>query len=200
LPTPQTSTAEWESAPGTSYAYKASLVGGAHRFELTDEGLSWRVGRKSALWPYADIAAIRLSYRPVSMQSRRFRIDIETRQRQRLGILSTTWRTASLMAPQDADYRAFVTELHRRLATTGAAVALTGGLRPGIYLASRVALLFVALGMAALLVRAVFTAQWGGVLFIIGFGALFAWQTGGFVRRNKPRIYTFDALPQDLLP
>jgi hypothetical protein len=59
------------------YAYKASLIGSAHQFELTGEGLSWRVAGKSGVWPYAGIAAIRLSYRPVSMQSRRFRADIE---------------------------------------------------------------------------------------------------------------------------
>ena len=30
--------------PVTSYAYKASLIGAAHRFELTEQGLSWRFG------------------------------------------------------------------------------------------------------------------------------------------------------------
>jgi len=29
---------------------------------------------------------------------------------------------------------------------------------------------------------------------------LFGWQIGGFIRRNRPRIYRFDALPPDLLP
>ena len=64
-------------APVKGYAYKASLIGAAHQFELTDEGLSWQAGSRSGVWPYAGIAAIRLSYRPVSMQSRRFRADIE---------------------------------------------------------------------------------------------------------------------------
>jgi hypothetical protein len=38
------------------------------------------------------------------------------------------------------------------------------------------------------------------VLFILGFAALFAWQVGGFVRRNQPRSYSFDRLPAGLLP
>jgi hypothetical protein len=54
--------------------------------------------------------------------------------------------------------------------------------------------------MTGLLARAVATAQWGGVLFIVGFVALFAWQVGGFIRRNKPRNYTFEELPTELLP
>src|SRR6266436_5791978 len=73
-----------ETASNVCYAYKASLIGAAHRFELTGDGLSWQVGGKSGVWAYADIAAIRLSYRPVSMQSRRFRADIESANRQNI--------------------------------------------------------------------------------------------------------------------
>src|SRR5258708_5942677 len=73
----------------THYAYKASLVGAAHRFELKGEGLGWRIGGKSGLWPYAAISGIRLSYRPVSMQSRRFRADIDGADLGRIVLLST---------------------------------------------------------------------------------------------------------------
>jgi hypothetical protein len=86
-------------APGIRYAYKASLVGSAHQFELTDKGLSWRVAGRSGVWPYADINAIRLSYRPVSMQSRRFRADIGNTDGGSIAILSTSWQSAALMAP-----------------------------------------------------------------------------------------------------
>ncbi|HEU0082039.1 MAG TPA: hypothetical protein VFQ87_04135, partial [Bradyrhizobium sp.] len=61
---------ETESPPGTRYVFKASLIGSAHRFALTADGIDWQVGGKAGLWRYADIAAVRLSYRPVSMQSR----------------------------------------------------------------------------------------------------------------------------------
>src|SRR5665811_544261 len=119
-----------EAAPGTRYAYKASLIGAAHQFELTDDGLAWQAGSKSGVWPYLDIAAIRLSYRPVSMQSRRFRADIESASGQRIVILSTSWQTVALMAPQDRDYRAFITQLHRRMEEAGSHAALIGGVRP----------------------------------------------------------------------
>jgi hypothetical protein len=54
--------------------------------------------------------------------------------------------------------------------------------------------------MSGLLVRAIATGEFAGALFLVGFAALFAWQVGGFVRRNRPRTYTFDRLPQMLLP
>lgn len=189
-----------EAAAGIRYAYKASLIGSAHRFELTNDGLSWQVGSRIGVWPYAEISAIRLSYRPVSMQSRRFRADIDNMTGARIPILSTTWQTAALMAPQDHDYRAFITQLHERLERAGSSAALIGGLRPRVYAAALALLTLVAIAMAGLLVRAVATGEWTGALFLLGFAALFAWQIGGFVRRNRPRAYTFEHLPEALLP
>jgi hypothetical protein len=189
-----------EAATSVRYAYKASLIGAAHQFELTDAGLSWRVAGRSGIWPYADIAAIRLSYRPVSMQSHRFRADIDHIGGGRLPILSTSWQTAALMAAQDRDYRAFITQLHKRLGEAGSRAALRGGLGPRVYAAAVILLTVVALAMAGLLVRAIATGEFTGALFLIGFAALFGWQVGGFVRRNRPRTYAFDHLPEALLP
>jgi hypothetical protein len=174
------------------YAYKASLIGAAHQFELTDEGLSWRIGGKAGVWPYGDIAAIRLSYRPVSMQSHRFRADIEHANRQRIAILSTSWQTVALVAPQDKDYRAFI--------NAGARATLIGGIGPKLYAVGIVFLALVAIAISGLMVRAIATGEFAGALFLVGFAALFAWQIGGFVRRNRPRTYTFDRLPETLLP
>jgi len=197
---PVSSQKSGEGAAATRYAYKASLIGSAHQFELTDRGLSWQVGSKAGVWPYADIATIRLSYRPVSMQSRRFRTDIEHANRQRIAILSTSWQTVALMAPQDDDYRAFIAQLHARLKQAGGRVALIGGVKPGVYAAGVALLALVAIAITGLLARAVATGAFGGALFLVGFAALFGWQIGGFVRRNRPRSYSFDDLPRELLP
>jgi hypothetical protein len=187
-------------APATRYAYKASLIGSAHQFELTDQGLSWQAGSKSGVWRYADIVAIRLSYRPVSMQSRRFRADIESAAAQRIVILSTSWQTVALMAPQDADYRAFITQLHARMRQAGSRAMLIGGIGPKTYAAGILLLALVTVAIAGLLIRAIATGEWAGGLFLIGFAALFSWQIGGFIRRNRPGAYTFDHLPEALLP
>jgi hypothetical protein len=186
--------------PVDTYIYKASLIGSAHRFELTDDGLSWHVGGRSGVWPYRDIAAVRLSYRPSSMQPRRFRADIDRAGGGRIAVLSTTWTTVTLMAPQDRDYRAFITQLHRRLKEAGSTAKLVGGLKPALHHAALAMLALVAVAIGGLLIRALSTGEWAGALFLIGFAALFWWQIGGFVTRNRPRRYTFDALPEQLLP
>ena len=195
-----TQVSDAQGASGASYAYKASLIGSAHRFDLTDEGLSWHVGGRSGLWPYGEIGAIRLSFRPVSMQQHRFRADVTHTSGRRIAILSTSWQTAALMAPQDNGFRAFIVELHARMARAGSRAALTAGLGRITYAAVLAFLAVLTVAMAGLLIRALMIGEFAGVLFILGFAALFAWQVGGFVRRNQPRAYTFARLPETLLP
>lgn len=187
-------------APVTSYAYKASLIGSAHRFELTDEGLSWHIAGRSGVWRYDEISAVRLSFRPVSMQQHRFRADVSRSGGGRIAILSTSWQTAALMAPQDSGFRDFLVELHARMAKAGSRAELTAGLGRKTYAAVLALITLLAVLMAGLLIRALMIGEFAGVLFILGFAALFAWQIGGFVRRNQPRSYSFDRLPRSLLP
>lgn len=187
-------------AEATSYAYKASLIGSAHRFELTDEGLSWHIPGRSGLWRYDEISAIRLSFRPVSMQQHRFRADLSHSGGGRVAILSTSWQTAALMAPQDNGFRAFIVALHARMAKAGSRATLTAGLGRRTYAAVLALLAVLTAAMTALLIRSLLIGEFAGALFIVGFAALFAWQVGGFVRRNQPRSYRFDQLPPSMLP
>jgi hypothetical protein len=189
-----------EAASATSYAYKASLIGSAHRFELTDDGLSWHIAGRSGVWRYDEISAIRLSFRPVSMQQHRFRADVSRAGGGRIAILSTSWQTAALMAPQDSGFRDFLVELHARMAKAGSRAELTAGLGRKTYAAVLAFLAVLAVAMMGLLVRALMIGEFAGMLFIIGFAALFAWQVGGFVRRNQPQSYSFDRVPRALLP
>lgn len=189
-----------QAAPAPSYAYKASLIGAAHRFELTDDGLAWHVAGRSGLWRYDEISAVRLSFRPVSMQQHRFRADVSRAGGGRIAILSTSWQTAALMAAQDNGYRNFIVELHRRMQGAGSRAVLSAGLGRTTYAAALALLAVLAVAMTGLLIRALMTGEYSGVLFIIGFAALFTWQVGGFIRHNQPRSYGFDRLPEALLP
>ncbi|EJN07707.1 hypothetical protein PMI42_07722 [Bradyrhizobium sp. YR681] len=189
-----------QDAPGASYAYKASLIGSAHRFELTDEGLSWHIAGRSGLWRYDEISAVRLSFRPVSMQQHRFRADVSHAGGGRIRILSTSWQTAALMAPQDNGFRSFIVELHARMAKAGSRATLTAGLGGKTYAVMLAFLAVLTVAMTGLLIRALLIGEFAGALFILGFAALFAWQVGGFVRRNQPQSYGFDQVPRALLP
>ncbi|WP_244486373.1 hypothetical protein [Bradyrhizobium viridifuturi] len=200
MPTRLQQRSEAGEGAAVRYAYKASLVGSAHQFELTEDGLAWRIAGRSGVWDYNDISAVKLSYRPVSMQQQRFRADLDNAKGGRIAILSTTWQTATLVAPQGHLYRDFIIELHRRMQAAGSTARLSGGLGPKTYIAALAVLAWLAVAMVGLLVMALMTSNWTGALFLLGFAALFSWQVGGFVSRNRPRRYSFDQLPETLLP
>jgi hypothetical protein len=189
-----------DDRPGIRYAYKASLIGSAHQFELTDRGLSWKISGGSGVWAYRDITDVGMSFRPTSMQAHRFRTDIRHRDGGWIRIVSTNWQTVSLMTPQDSGYRAFIEGLHARMAAAGSTATLTGGLPSGLYAAALVLVALLAIAMVGLFVRAIATGEYAGALFLVGFALLFNWQIGGFIRRNRPITYTFDRLPEALLP
>jgi hypothetical protein len=86
------------------------------------------------------------------------------------------------------------------MAEAGSSAVLSGGLKPGVYGAAVILLTLVAIAISGLFMRAIATGEFAGALFLVGFAALFAWQIGGFIRRNRPRAYTFDDLPAALLP
>ena len=189
-----------DERPGIRYAYKASLIGSAHQFELTGRGLSWKISGRSGEWLYRDITAVSLSFRPTSMQAHRFRADVRHKDGGRIRIVSTNWQTVSLMTPQDNGYRAFIEGLHARMAQAGSTARLTGGLPYSIYAAALVFVGLLGIAMIGLFVRALMTGEYAGASFLVAFVLLFNWQIGGFIRRNKPITYSFDHLPDALLP
>ena len=183
-----------------SYSYKASSFGAPWEFKLKREGLEWSVGLRSALVRYEKIRRIRLSFRPVTMQSYRFQTEIWSDDMPKLRIASTSWRGIVEQTRQDESYTAFIVELHRRIAAAGTPAAFSIGI-PGIkYWAGIVIFVSVALGLAALVVSALRQNQWGGAGLVGGFFALFIWQLGNFFRRNRPGSYRPDEMPDNVLP
>jgi hypothetical protein len=188
------------AADGPTYTYKPSLMGAAWEFRLGPDALEWHAGRHRGRFPYEVIARVRLSYRPVTMQTRRFVAEIWPAGGPKLSIASTTWRSMVEQTPQDQAYGAFIRELHRRLAAAGSAAAFETGLLPMLYWPGLVVFVGAALALAALTVRALQIGELAGAAFVGGFFGLFVWQSGNYFRRNRPGRYRADALPRELVP
>ena len=88
----------------------------------------------------------------------------------------------------------------RGMRQAGSKATLIGGIGPRSMLPAICLLALVAIAIDGLFIRAIATGEWAGGLFLVGFAALFGWQIGGFIGRNRPRAYTFDRLPEALLP
>jgi len=187
-------------ADPTAYTYKASLLGAPWRFRLAPDALDWEVGARHGRIPYGDIRRVRLSFRPVNMQTYRFLAEIWPASGSKITIASSSWRSMFDQERQDADYSAFVLELHRRLAAAGAATAFDSGSPPLLYWPGLAIFAGVALALAALTVLALRHASWAGGAVIGGLLLLFLWQASSFFKRNRPGTYRAEAVPRALLP
>lgn len=185
---------------GLDYSFKPSLMGAPFAFRLQPDGLEWSRGRHHGLIGYRDITRLRLSYRPVTMQTARYQLEIWSRGMPRLAVISGSWRSIVEMQPQGPAYRAFVTALHRRLAAAGATPRCERGIAAPLYWIGAAILGATALGLAALGVRALQAQAWGGAAFIAAFLAVFLWQAGNFFGRNRPGRYPLNEPPAALLP
>ena len=183
-----------------SYSYKPALIGAPSEFRLTPAGLAWSIGRRSGVIRYERIGRVRLSFRPVTMQSHRFTTEIWSSDAQKIQIASTSWRTIVDQQRQDGAYGAFIAELHRRLAATGSGAAFVTGLPIVQYGLGVVVLAAMIVAFVMIMVRALQNGQMSGAAIVAGIFALFGWQVGQYFLRNRPGTYRPDALPAVVLP
>lgn len=183
-----------------SYSFKASSFGAPWEFTLKASTLEWRAGRRSGSLRYDDISRVRLSFRPVTMQSHRFQAEIWSPNAPKISISSTSWRGILEQSRQDDAYASFIVELHSRMAAAGTRAQFSTGIPAISYWAGVVVFFGVAVGLVALAVRGMRLNEWGGAAMIGGFLALFVWQVGNFIRRNRPTDYRPDEVPLNVLP
>lgn len=182
------------------YAYKPSLMGAPWEFTLRPEALEFRAGRQQGRIPYRHITRIRLSYRPMTMQTRRFVTEIWCAGGRRLSIASTSWRSLVEQAAQDESYGAFVRALNARMAAAGAQAAYQTGTPAVLYWPGLAVFAGVAIALALLTLRALQMGAYAGAAAVVIFFMLFAWQSGAYFKRNRPDRYRPDAVPNELVP
>jgi hypothetical protein len=182
------------------YTTKPSLMGAPWEFRLTPDALEWSAGRQRGRVAYARIGRVRLSFRPVTMQTRRFVAEIFPAGGPRLAIASTSWRSLLEQKGQDQEYGDFIRELHRRMVAAGAAATFETGTPAVLYWPGLAVFVVCALGIAALAVRALAVGELAGAALVGGFFALFVWQSTSYFQRNRPGRYRPDAVPAELVP
>jgi hypothetical protein len=183
-----------------AYAFKPSLMGAMSEFVLRSDALEWSIGRRSGRISYDRIGAVRLSYRPVTMQSYRFVTEIWSPGNPKIQIASVSWRSMMEQQRLDAPYADFITQLHRRIAAAGGQAQFTSGVPVLTHWVGVAVFGAVMVAMAVMIVRAMQAGQWSGAAIIGLFVAVFAYQIGNYLRRNRPGRYRADAIPPAVLP
>jgi hypothetical protein len=188
------------AAGNPTYAFKSSLIGAASEFTLKPDALHWRIGGRSGSVRYDRIRAVRLSYRPVTMQSHRFVAEIWPADGPKMQIVSVSWRSLVEQQRLDGAYRSFIAELHRRLAAAGSTAQLSTGVPVATYWIGIIVLAAVMVAIGVLIVRSMRLGQWSAAAIVAAFFLVFALQIGNYFRRNRPGRYRPDAIPAEVLP
>jgi hypothetical protein len=189
-----------ESADDPVYGYKPSLLGAPWQFRLRGDALEWQVGRHEGRVPYGRIARVRLSYRPSTLQTRRFLAEVWSAGGPKLPIASASWRSTVEQENLEAAYSAFIRELHRRIAAAGTQATFQTGSPALLYWPGVAIVAAAALAIGLLAVRALMLGQWSAAAIVVGFLVLFAWQGVTFFSRNRPGRYRPEAVPAYLVP
>jgi hypothetical protein len=191
------------AAPGGGrhrYAQNPKPIGSPVSFVLEGHRLSVDTGRKTFDLPLAAVEDVRMTYEPGRMSRRIYRTRLRMKNGRTITFTSLTWK--SLMEAQELGpaYRAFALTLFRAVAAANPKARFTAGhprwrwgLTAGITVASLAAMVVV-----------VWRALQGGAtslaLMAVLLAAVGIWQLEPMVRLNRPRSFSPDRPPPELMP
>ncbi len=183
-----------------AYACQLRLGRPGVRLVLAPPVLEWTLGPRQGTLPLADIAALRLTWRPGQLMKASHHLEITARDGLRLEVGSVSRVSIAGVRDQGPEYAAFVRALHGALAAAGARPRCLAGFAPWRWW-SMVALAAVSVTAAlAVVLRAGEETRWSALLFFGFLFALVAVPALTAIVRNRPDTYAPDRIPERLLP
>jgi hypothetical protein len=176
------------------------MIGSGNSYRLGPHSLEWNIGGYAGQVAYPMIAMIRLGFRPSNFGGRRFVAEIWPRSGAKIEIASSSFKSMVAMEDQGPEFRAFIGELHRRVAAAGGGCRFEAGFAAWRWwpmFAVTVAAAAVLVYVAAMTIA---SGDRGTTLLIAGFIVLFAWQMWPLVSRNRPERYDPASIPERVLP
>jgi hypothetical protein len=190
-----------EANDATVYRFRANAFVGERTYRLTEDALTWeQAGKPLDGVFYDEIAEVRMSYAPTRVSTNRYRTQIIFRKGGMAELFNTHYAGFADLPEKNAEYNAFVRELHRRLAEKGTQTTFHQGSSRAGYAANMLLTIFIFAGLAFVFV------------FFLNFGLIWIAAVKlaiilfflpvliRFMRRSKPGTYDPRALPAAVLP
>ncbi|MEX2127776.1 MAG: hypothetical protein WD871_05980 [Xanthobacteraceae bacterium] len=185
---------------GLVYQYRPRMIGSGYAFRLGPHSLEWDLAGSRGSVAYPMIARVRLGYRPSNFGTRRFIAEIWPRNGARVEVASASYKSVVAMEDQAPAYNAFIRELHRRIAEARGNCRFDAGFAAWRWWPMLAVGAVTTAGLVYVAIRALASGDLSATLLIIGFMAVFAWQIGPLITRNRPRFYDPRHIPEDVLP
>ena len=184
----------------TAYSYRPRPTGPGLAFRLDPDGLHVTSGRGAERVPYEEIAAIRLAATPSNWSPHVYLAKLQLGDGRSLKLSNLSWQGLVAAERLDAPYVTFITELLRRTHQANPALVCRAG-TPRLFwmlsIAIGAALVVAFLSLMAVAVR---QGGWTAALLVGMLAIPMAWVVRAHVWSNRPRNFTPDAPPGDVLP
>lgn len=183
-----------------TYAHTPKPFGREVTFTLKGRELIVSDERKTLTAPLKEVVQVRLTYEPRNTMAKGFRMKLWLSNNRTAAMSNLAWKSLIQVERQDAPYRAFITNLITEIGKANpACIFLAGQPKPFWLLVVAAALATVA-GFIWLIVRSMQAGSSSMALLTVVFGAYFTFTIGEMIRRNRPRTFTAQTIPADLLP
>ncbi|HWK86649.1 MAG TPA: hypothetical protein VNQ34_04005 [Xanthobacteraceae bacterium] len=184
------------------YRFRQRPVGGGTILRLLPDAFEIEIepaGRKTQV-RYSDVSRVRLGFRPANLAGQRYLAEVWSRTGGKLSIPSVSARGMFHFDNQAAAYRAFITELCRRIGEAQPSLQIDAGMPawrwwPGAVFGGAVLLAILYFSVAAIR-----DGNFSLLVVTLIFAALFLSQVGALLLRNRPRKARMNLIPAQVLP
>jgi hypothetical protein len=183
-----------------AYQHRARPYSPEARFELKPGHVAITQGARKGDFPYRDIVMVRLMYKPRNTTNEGYQAKLYRRDKKTASLTNLSWKSLVDLERLDADYSSFVRELIGRVAAANPGVVLRAGMPTWLH---RVTALFGILSVLALFVvagQALIQGSWPVALLTGALGAYFIWWSSRYLGRNRPRGFSPEAIPTEVVP
>ncbi len=182
------------------YAHRAKPYAGEAEFRLHPDHLHIEQGRRSGDFPLADIVMIRLLFKPRNTTNEGYQTKLYRRDRRTAALTNLSWKSLVDMERQDAEYRRFVETLITSVARANPRVVLVAGMPLWLHRLTTIAGLAALAALAVVMGQALLNGSLPIVMLTGALAAYCSWWTWRYLGRNRPRTFTADAIPADVMP
>jgi hypothetical protein len=182
------------------YEHRARPYSPEARFEMKGDHVAITQGNRSGNFIYRDIVLIRLLYRPRNTTNEGYQTKLYRRDRKTAALTNLSWKSLVDLDRQDDAYARFVRELISAVARDNPAVTLAAGMPRWQHLVTAGAALVAMLALLIVLVQALRNGGWAVAGLTAALGAYFGWWSLRYLSRNRPRTFTRDVIPADVMP
>jgi hypothetical protein len=183
-----------------SYRHRPKATSGEIGFRIDGAALAVDTLRQQQRLPLDQAALIRLTFELGALGRSIFRLTLRLNDGRKASLTNITWHGFGETARQDEAYREIARALIATAVRLSPACRLLAGKSRPVWLAMIAVVALTLLGLVAFTGRAFILAAPGAAAIGLVVLALTAWQVMPLVLRNRPRVFTADTIPTDLLP